>query len=185
MEKIKICALDIDGVLCEYPKAWVDYINAHYPNQSKNNDLNELKEIIPYNAYKNLKEKYRISGIKRTLPIIEGSVSLTKRLRKAGYLIVLLTKRPFYRHKEILRDTLYWLRSNGFEYDLIFHGKDKHIQILKYLPEVEFIAEDNHSIANEIAKLGYKVYLLDNEYNRQRTEKKVIRIKKLDEIKIR
>jgi len=43
--------------------------------------------------------------------------------------------------------------------------------------------EDNAESANKIAELGYKVYLMDNEYNQQPTHEKVIRIKSLKEVK--
>lgn len=182
MDKIKICVLDIDGVLCSYPEAWVKFVNEHVDKSLQSNNLTVLKQKVPYSTYRRLKEKYRISGIKRTLPIIDGATEFTKKLRKLGYIIVLLTKRPFLKYEQLFADTLYWIKENQIEHDLIFWGKDKHFQILKYFPSLDFLVEDNHKSANEVAKLGYKVYLLDNPYNRLPLHENVTRINKLSEI---
>jgi uncharacterized HAD superfamily protein len=191
-KNVKICAIDIDGVLCEYPKAWLEYLvlYADYDDHRFRHDnklpeamnLYEWKNALSFEEYRHCKEEYRKSGAKRTIPAIEGASSLTKALRDNGYIIVLLTKRPFLKYKTLMADTLYWLRDNDIAYDLLFWGKDKHIQIAKYFPELEFIIEDNHSVANQVAEFGYKVFLLDNEYNREKTHKSVIRINHLKEV---
>ena len=41
---------------------------------------------------------------------------------------------------------------------------------------------DNAEIANQVARLGYKVYVLDNIYNQQPLEKNCSRIFNLSEI---
>ena len=178
--KIKICAFDLDGVLCEYPKAWIEFVNNETGNSFKN--LNEIKENINYKQYKELKNKYRISGIKATLPVMENAVRKMKECKEKGYLVVILSARPVFEVKEVLRDTIFWLKNNGFEYDLLFWGKDKHSQIIKYFPNLSFMVEDNLSIANNIANLGYPVYLIDTEYNRDVEHKNVIRIKNVNEV---
>ena len=182
MNKIKICILDIDGVLCSYPDAWIKFVNGHVAQDLQSDNLNELKQKVPYSLYRKLKEDYRISGIKRTLKPIDGASDITVKLRQAGYIIVLLTKRPFLKYKQLFADTLFWVKENNIQQDLIFWGKDKHFQILKYFPDTEFLVEDNHNNANEVAKLGYKVYLLDNPYNRLPLHENVIRINKLSKI---
>ncbi len=177
---LKICAIDLDGVLAEYPKAWVEFANKKMNTEY---NLYGLKKKLSYELYKKLKLEYRTSGIKQTLPVIDGAVELTHKLRAEGFMIIILTARPFYQIKEVFRDTLYWLKANDIAYDLIFAGTDKHIQILKYFEELSFMIEDNADIANKVAKLGYKVYLLDNEYNQQEILDGVKRIKKLNEVR--
>jgi len=178
---MKIVALDLDGVLVQYPYAWVDFINRRTIN--KFDSLNQAKNKIPYTEYKKLKREYRTSGIKACLPLIEGATELTQHLRKNGYIIIILTARPIYEIKEVFRDTLLWLKKNNIAYDLLFAGgHDKQNKIAKYFPEIEFIIEDNAKIANKIAKTGKKVYLLDNIYNQQKIVPGVIRIKKLNEV---
>jgi len=178
---MKIVALDLDGVLVAYPEAWVAFINSNSDDYYA--DLNDAKNRIPFNRYKELKLKYRTSGIKATLPMNDGAAELTKELRKQGYTIIILTARPIYEVKEVFRDTLYWLKTNKIEHDLLFAGgHDKQHKIAKYFPEIEFIVEDNATIANNIAKTGKKVFLLDNIYNQQDIITGVKRIKKLNEV---
>ncbi|KKL53812.1 hypothetical protein LCGC14_2271690 [marine sediment metagenome] len=178
---LKIVAIDLDGCLCVYPDAWVNYINQKTINNFT--DLNQVKNKISFAEYKKLKQKYRTSGIKAKLPKITGATKLTKRLKKLGYTIIILTARPIYEIPEVFRDTLSWLKTNKIVYDLLFAASDKHIKILKYFPNINFIVEDNAAVANNIAKLGYKVFLLDNIYNQQKLIKGVKRIKKLSEVK--
>ena len=180
---LKICAIDLDGCLCQYPKAWVDFVNEKLDVADKFKDLNQIKEEISFKKYKDLKQQYRTSGIKATLPIIKGASEFTHRLKADGYMIIILTARPFYQIKEVFRDTLYWFKQNNIAHDLVFAGADKHIKILKYFEELEFMVEDNAGIANKVAKAGYKVYLVDNKYNQQKIEPNVIRIKKLSEVR--
>ena len=52
-----IVGIDIDGVLNNYPTPWVEYVNKRYGRDFPN-DLNVLKDSIPYNLYKQLKKKY-------------------------------------------------------------------------------------------------------------------------------
>ena len=183
MEELeKICAIDIDGVLAEYPKSWVDWVNR--TTQSEYTDLHDMKARISYDRYNALKTIYRKSGEKRSLEVMPLAKELTEGLKDRGYLIVLLTKRPFLKYPKLFADTLHWLNDSGIQYDLLFWGKDKHHQLLKYFPTVEFMIEDNHSIANDIAKHGFKCYLLENEYNVNQTyHEKVIPIKSVYEVK--
>jgi uncharacterized HAD superfamily protein len=182
---MKICALDLDGVLCEYPTEWVKFANSKIHVIGKEipkYNLKELKDVLSFNQYKKIKFQYRTSGIKAHLPAVRNASRLTNELSALGYTVVILTARPIYEIKEVMRDTLFWLKNNKIKYDLLFCGKDKHVQILKYFPELDFMVEDNSEIANSVAKLGYKVFLMDNEYNRQPLVKGVIRIKYLREV---
>ena len=95
---------------------------------------------------------------------------------------VIFGARPFYKYKELMYTTIKWLKKHSIPYDLLFWGKNKHIQVQKYFEELEFMIEDNHLIANKVAKLGYKVYLMDNKYNRYKLNKNVVRITKLSEV---
>jgi uncharacterized HAD superfamily protein len=113
----------------------------------------------------------------------KGARTLIDYLKLKGYLIIVLTARPIYKYPEVFRDTLLWLRNNKIHHDLLFGGgKDKHIQILKYFPNLQFMVEDNSDIANNIAKTGYKCFLLNNIYNQGKIHKKVVRIKHLAEV---
>lgn len=177
---MKIALLDLDGCLCKYPDDWIKFVNEKTNNSFSK--LNMIKEVIPFQKYKDLKMDYRTSGIKANIEMVKGADTFVKKLRDSGYIIIILTARPIYEIPEVFRDTLFWLRKNKIEHDLLFYGKSKHINILKYFPNISFMVEDNAKMANQVAKLGYKVYVLDNEYNRQKLEKNCSRVFSLEEI---
>jgi len=177
---MKIVCIDLDGCLCQYPDGWINFVNQTENKNFKN--LNEMKESLSFKGYKELKLKYRTSGVKAKLEMIKDADSFTQKLRESGYTIIILTARPIYEIPEVFRDTLSWLKDNKICYDLIFVGKDKHIKIQKYFPKISFIVEDNAGIANQVAALGYKVYVVDNVYNRQPLNSGCSRIFNLKEI---
>jgi uncharacterized HAD superfamily protein len=176
----KSCVLDIDGVLNTYPDCWVDFINNTCGTSFES--LLQAKVKLSYIVYKNLKRSYRASGYKRTLPIREGAVEFTKKLRAAGYPIALVTSRPFDDYPDLREQTSFWLDSNGFEYNDLIHSKHKHADIIIYYPEMSFMVEDNRAFANDIANLGYRVYLMNNKYNQGATFSNVVRVDSLEEI---
>ena len=178
---LKVCAIDLDGVLCRYPGDWLRFINKE--KKEKFADLNEAKSNLSFHDYKDLKLKYRKSGIKAKIRAVKDASLLTESLELLGYTIIILTARPIYQIPEVFRDTLAWLKTNEIKYDLLFAGgKDKHIQIIKYFKDLKFMVEDNAEIANNVAELGYKVYLMDNPYNQQDLKQGVVRINQLTEV---
>ena len=48
---------------------------------------------------------------------------------------------------------------------------------------MEFMVEDNRLIANIMSKLGYKVFLMNNEYNKGAIGENVRRVNNLLEVK--
>ena len=183
-EKEKICCIDIDGVLLSsYPQCWIDFVNKKL--KTKFTDLNKMKDTISYQQYRNLKEKYRVCGIKEALEPDENASYITDYLRGLKYTIVIITARPANKYLTLYNQTINWLKKNRIKYDYIHFGeKDKHAKILNELPHVKFIIEDNSYVANSVSKWGYKVFLLDNKYNKSvKLEKNVIRIYKLKDIR--
>lgn len=160
----KVCALDIDGVLNDYPRCWIDFINSRTVNEFT--DLNDVKKTLTYDAYREFKEDYRLSGIKERLIPNEYASYLTHELKKLGYVIIIVTARPANKYPTLYSQTLNWLKANNIAYDSIYFGeRDKHAKILFEIPNLKFMIEDNSYIANTVAKWGYKVFLLTNQYN--------------------
>ena len=181
--KEKICVFDIDGVLLSsYPACWIEFVNSKL--KTNFNDLHEMKNTIPYEKYRKLKEEYRVCGIKATFSPDKFASSVTQKLKQLGYSCVIMTARPVDKYPQLYNLTLDWLRNNKIVCDLIYFGeKNKHAKILSELPHAKFIVEDNSYIANQISKWGYTVFLLTNKYNeKQKLEKNVVRIFKLGDI---
>ena len=189
----KVCAFDIDGVLTDYPRCWVEYC-------SKRLKVNYLSDSSsPYKAKErlqryespvvlsNLRHEYRSSGMKATLHFTEHNIaSIFNSLREASYKIVLISARPFEKYPRIFLDTLLWLENNKLSADAILFDRNKHITITKYFPKLKFIVEDELQNAELIARSGFKTYLYDRfgdydgfEFN---DNGNITVIKKLEEI---
>lgn len=182
-EKEKICCFDIDGVLLsQYPQCWIDYVNKEM--ETSFDDLNTMKRTISFEKYRELKEQYRISGVKENLTPDRHAASVTVELKKLGYTIIIMTARPASKYPTLYNQTINWLDKNLIAYDYIIFGeKDKHAKILTEIPQLKFMVEDNSYNANQISKWGYKVFLLNNKYNKDvLIDKNVYRIDDLNEI---
>jgi len=141
-----------------------------------------MKNTVPYQKYKDLKEKYRTCGIKETLPVVPHAQELTESLKKLGYTIILLSKRPVDAYPTLFKQTVNWLDNNKIVYDGILFDANKHTRIIDKVPHLKFMCEDHRYTANLIAKFGYRVFLRNTKYNVGQTHKNVIRINDLLEI---
>ena len=179
-ENEKICVLDLDDVLANSIEHWVDFANKELKTNFK--DLYELKDNISYRKYKNTKTKYRECGIKLQIKPFEDASKFTRELKKLGFVIIILTRRPQFIHKCLFSVTKKWLEKNKIEYDALYFDDKKHLKILNDIENVKFVVEDNKYNGNIIAGFGIKCYLLDNKYNQGILNKNVIRVGKLMDI---
>lgn len=180
---LKVCALDIDGVLNYYPDCWVRYVNICLGTKYTN--INEVKSELSYKTYKRLKHDYRESAYKSNIPPNKEAVEFTHILRRAGYFVVIATARPFDEYPGLMMRTLNWLGKNKFVFNDLFNSRKKHIDIMLRYPDLSFMIEDNRAIANQISSLGKKVFLLNNEYNQGTIAKNVIRVSSFADILVK
>jgi len=158
-----VCAIDIDDTLANSSEHFIDIYNALFNvNDKKYLTRNEIKDAIPALHYEDIKHYFRESGEKINIPVKPGAKELCDFLKRIGYKIVLISARPYERYARIYSDTLEWLKKNEIQYDALYFERDKHLTILKLLPNIRFMIEDNFKYAEHIAKQGYKVYLLDD-----------------------
>ena len=183
-----VVAIDIDGVLAKYPESFIQFVNIKTGKDFSGVELNSynlyevLSEKLDFNTIKKLKHEYRNSGEKKYLPIIEGAIEATKKLKKKGYTIVLLSSRPYKQYPRIFSDTIYWLKNNNFIYDAIIWGEKKEEKIMDEFPNMKFMIEDLLENANKVANRGYKVFLLDKSYNQGKTNNGVKRVENWKEV---
>lgn len=177
---MKVCIFDIDGVLNYYPDCWVDFVNKRYGKSFSN--LNEMKDTLSYNQYRMTKHEYRTSRAKMFLKVRARAASVLGKLHDLGYYIIVVTARPLSAYPDLMIQTTEWLKKNCLQYDNLFFSEKKHLAILKYFPEVDFVVEDNRRNANDMSGYAKKVFLVDNEYNSGETKENVVRIKNLEEM---
>ena len=162
-ESNKIVFIDIDGVLAQWPGRYIRFVN-----QKLNENyvtLPQLAKCVERKKQLELKEEYRLSGLKKELDVVEGSVEFLNRLKELDYDIVLLTARPYKKFFRIYSDTLEWLEKNGFKYDNIIFDEKKEKYIIKSFKHenVKFVIDDDVSNAKKLAENGFKVYVRFNE----------------------
>ena len=177
---MKFIAIDIDGVLNDYPRCWVKYANSVLDTNFE--DLFELKSNVPYRRYNDVKSQYRKSGHEETLPIKENAEILLDMLKDRDYFIIIMTARPINKYNESLVQTVNWLRKNKLQYDFLYFSDRKHLDIIEKFKNLEFMIEDNRAFANDVSAQGYRVFLVNNEYNYGKTNDGVIRVNSLLEI---
>lgn len=177
---MKVCYLDIDGVLNLYPQCWIDYINMKL--NRKIETLDEAKKVLSYRTYTDLKREYRESNYKRSLKIRKGADSFSHFLKRNGYKIVILTSRPYEEHPGLVNGTVEWLEKHHILYDELLFERNKPAAAVSKYPDLLFGVDDSKHDANLLGRWGYKMFLMDNTHNQGEIVKYVTRVFGFDEI---
>jgi uncharacterized HAD superfamily protein len=189
--KKRVCAIDIDGVLCRYPENLLKFLNEKLSLNIKLSQITELHGIeniyalfgVDIKQYRMLKEEFAESDMFcKNVEVADGASEFTNRLKLLGYTVVLLSGRPYKQHNRIFADTIEWCKKNRIAYDVIMWDKNKDLNILKNFKNLKFLVEDDPDIATSVAKLGYKVLLVERPYNNFASGENIIKIKSLMEV---
>jgi len=185
--KDKVAAVDLDGVLAKYPENWIAYLNKHLGTSYKLEDMkftNVPFPEIPRSKYFELKHKFRDEGYESLYVVpFEDAAEFTNALKDMGYKIIILSARPYYKYKRMQADTIMWMKKHGIRYDAFIWDEKKHLRIMKEFPFIQFIVEDNPSVALEVAACGYTCFLRDRPYNRDIPySPNIIRVRTLSDI---
>jgi uncharacterized HAD superfamily protein/NTP pyrophosphatase (non-canonical NTP hydrolase) len=185
----KIAGIDIDGVLGDYPRSFVEFINEQLGTTY---DYRTVKSYdvgaalgLPPEVSASLKHMYRETGQKRFIPVIEGAKQFLDELKYMGYIVVLLTSRPYQQYKRIYGDTQYWLAEGKLQYDAILWDERKGERLIQEFgrDKVEFFVDDVGNFANGISDAGMKCYLINKPYNEDiQIKKNVCRVNNLREV---
>ena len=178
-ESDKVIAIDIDGVLAMYPEYFINYVNIELGTEFTN--LYEMQSSLKIDIYEDMKDRYRQSGVKRYIWPMPNCDRFTTRLKHTGYDIVLLSSRPYKTYSRIFADTIEWLGDNDIQYDTILWDEEKDLKLLKMIPNVRFVIEDDASYADKISRTDCRVILIDNEYNQGYENSLVTRVNDLNE----
>lgn len=178
----EVVVFDIDGVINNYPDCFIDWVNKKY--KASYSQTEEMKTDLGIEKYEEYKESYRLSGDKRFQPVNQDTVDTIMKLKSLGYKIVLYTVRPVNKYKRIYHDTLYWLNSNGIKFDAIYWSDYNKEDFYRLGLKIKFVVDDTLSNAILFSKEGYKVLLLDKDYNKTEKDKTYtyVRINKTSDI---
>jgi hypothetical protein len=142
----KIAILDIDGVLNNYPIDFISWANEKFDLSCEN--IFELKGCVDY---RNIKQLYRLSGVKRNLNVNKGLNLFLKYLFSENYYLWIITSRPVL--ENTISDTKYWLHKNEIYYDRIDFCRDKATIIKQNIMDnnkIFFMIEDNASLIDNV-----------------------------------
>lgn len=176
----KVCGIDLDGVIVDYPNCFIKFINTKFKKNFYN--LFDIRKSVTNKKYFVFQDEYRKSGAKQFVRINTGAKEFIDKLKKMKYSIIVLTKRPYKQYFRIFADTKLNLDKNKIKYDAILFDDQKHKLIVKEFPNLKFMVEDNLVIANEVGAWGYKCFLIDNIYNQGQCSKNVVRVKSFIDI---
>ncbi len=172
---IVIC--DIDGVLADYYVGLLRWIAQKYPTLEtralawvKNSGemrpwLNAEHLGVDEQRWQEIKHDFRVSRGKVGLPCYPDSSRLLTRVKADGHKVVLLTSRPIEEYPNVYTDTLEWLHLHHIPFDFIWWSKDKGEKILEkgIRSLVQYVVDDDLNYARQMAKLGLKVYYVNQE----------------------
>lgn len=172
MNTLNIC-IDIDGTITD-PYYWLDIANKHFNKNITEDQVTEyyVHEVIGVdrNEYESFYEKNKIK------------IHLEQRLRDDVKFVldILSENHNIYfvtaRDKDLEILTHAYLRENGIPYnDLFVLGSHYKVDKAKELSSDIFI-EDNYDNAIQLSNEGFKVLLLDTNYNRKVLNKNITRV---------
>jgi uncharacterized HAD superfamily protein len=174
--KGEVAMVDIDGVLADYPTSFFNFVREHYgidrdPATQESYDLARVFGVDK-KTYEDMKFRYRESGYKRSIPVVEGAAEGLYFLKSEGYKVVLFTARPKNEFSRIETDTLYWLKQNDMVFDALFFSERKHEDLETIYQELRpaFFVEDNEGNARNLANIGIPVYLFNRPYHSHDTQ---------------
>lgn len=135
-----VVALDIDGTTGQYhrhffffAREWLGESHGSVMRWCQYDGSIRLAEWMGLDShvYRQIKLAYRQGGMKRSMPVMSGSVELVQSLHALGAEVWFTTTRPYLRHDNIDPDTRAWLDRNGFKYEGLIYDDDKYGRLLE------------------------------------------------------
>jgi len=189
----KIIGVDIDGVLLNYPEAFIDFVAKETKTEkditkfahSNYNIYDELASFLGLDkeTLKALKHKFRSEGHKQNMKPLAGAAWFINRLQQKGFKVILLSARPVEEYPNLFYDTIVSLNRAEIPFDGIYFSDNKEVEILKRFPTISYFVEDCGANAEKIAGINKPVFLLNKTYNTLTQENEfIVRCKDLSEI---
>lgn len=144
-KKLKTVSFDIDGILNNYPKCFLDYVNAS--KKIKFRSIDHIKKSSLKN-YKKLKDSYRKSNYKYNLYISKKLVNIINKF-SLHYTVLIITTRPFTKYKKMYRKTFLWLKKNNIKNFKLCSKKKSIFKKNKVLLHIDDKEEDINTIYNK------------------------------------
>ena len=174
-----IVITDLDGCLTDYPRVFLSWVaeNRGLPFYS----LEAMKASMSRDDYEEIKHSYRISGVKRNLPVCPGVKEALEELKRNGIDIWAVTTRPSW--EPVFSDTKYWLNANNLPYHELFFVSNKREFIEQHLDKgIRAVIDDNYEVAEFVSNNQDVYALYFNKDHRVVTNKKIVVVNNWKEI---
>ncbi|AKA71501.1 nucleotidase [Clostridium scatologenes] len=179
MKNLNIC-IDIDGTITD-PYFWLDIANKYFNKNITIDKVTEYKVDIVmgvtgdeyYDFYK--KNKFKMHN---------DNVSLRAYAKEVIEELIKLNNIYFVtaRDKDLKLLTYSYLNNNGIPYDDIFVlGTHYKVDMARKL-KCDIFIEDCYENALQLSENGFKVLLIDTNYNRKPLNKNIVRVLNWNEI---
>lgn len=178
MKNLNIC-IDIDGTITD-PYYWLDSCNKYFNTSITEEQVTEysihkvlgVTEIEYNNFYE--KHKFEIHSIEK---LRDDAKSVITKLSLENNIYFVTA-----RDKSLTMLTYRYLIKNRIPYnDLFVLGSHYKVYTAKEL-DCDIFIEDNYDNAIELSNAGFKVLLVDTNYNRKPLNANIIRVFNWDEI---
>ncbi|EJO5347804.1 hypothetical protein NRP93_001896 [Clostridium botulinum] len=179
MNNLNIC-IDIDGTITE-PYYWLEISNKYFNKNIKPEDINvyNIEDVlgVTEEEYMDFYEKHKVE-IHTKEKLRPDAKKILNKLNKYND-IYFVTARE--KSLEVL--TKLYLKNHGIEFnELYVLGSHYKVGKAKEL-NCDIFIEDNPSNALELSNAGFKVILLDTNYNKHVKENEnIIRVENWDEV---
>lgn len=155
-EQTRVLLCDLDGVFADWERGFRKFAESK-GRPIPPGGLNDPK-------LEDLKDEFDGGGGFTSLDPMPGAVAGLMRVRETGIQVVVVTSRPYERHRRIYADTIEWCRHHGVIIDHVFFERDKARAIHTLAPaRIIAMVEDRMKHALEVALVGVPVFKLPSE----------------------
>jgi len=170
-----VVACDIDGTLGDYHGHFINfaqqYLQRKLPSAEGYQSNRRFAEYLGISLpeYRTIKLAYRQGGMKRSMPLFPGSLSLLRAIQESGCELWLTTTRPYLRLDGIDPDTRFWLERHNIHSSGLLYDEDKYERLVKTIDRerVVLVIDDlTEQIASATTQYGReRVVLYANQHN--------------------
>lgn len=179
MKNLNIC-IDIDGTITN-PYFWLDMANKYF---NKNITIDEVTDYEIDKVMGITREEYNDFYNKNKLEMHNEQISLRENAKETIEELIKLNNIYFVtaRDEDLKIITYSYLKKKNIPYDDVFVlGTSYKVEMAKKLKCDVFI-EDSYANALQLSESGFKVLLIDTNYNRKPLNKNIIKVYSWNEI---
>lgn len=179
MKNLNIC-IDIDGTITD-PYFWLDIANKYFNKNVTIDKVTEYKVDIVMGI---TRDEYYDFYDKNKFKMHNDNVSLRENAKEVIEELIKLNNIYFVtaRDKDLKLLTYSYLNNNDIPYDDIFVlGTHYKVDMARKL-KCDIFIEDCYENALQLSENGFKVLLIDTNYNRKPLNKNIVRVLNWNEI---